>query len=147
VDALVRQALQLTGSMSQSQLSNMLSAVLPPPATELPTPTAPNEAMAERMDIRSAVAKAWESLEDLDQHLIIALARGDAYEDLIARDPRLKHKVAVSRAVSRVGSCFLQQVVEQMGLAAAPNMTPRALMEPIIAVLHSLYPERFDGAQ
>jgi len=147
VDALVRQALQLTGSMSQSQLSNLLGAVLPPPATEVPTPTAPDEAMAERMDIRSAVAQAWEALEDLDQHLIIALARGDAYEDLIAQDPRLKHKVAVSRAVSRVGSCFLQQVVDQMGLAAAPNMTPRALMEPIIAVLHSLYPERFDGVQ
>jgi hypothetical protein len=146
VAGLVRKALHLTVSMSQSQLTNLLASVLPPPATELPVQTSPAEAMAERMDIRGAVARAWEALDVLDQTLIIALARGDSYEDLIARDPRLKHKVAVSRAVSRVGKLFLAEVVDQMGLDTSTDMTPRTLMEPIIAVLHSLYPHRFDGA-
>jgi len=145
VESLVLMALKMTGGMSQSQLTNLLAAVLPAPATEEAPRESPDEVMAERMDIRSAVAQAWSELEDLDQHLVVALARGDAYEDLIARDPRLGHKVAVSRAVSRVGQQFLQKVVDQMGLPANPNMTPRSLMEPIIAVLIDLYPQRFEG--
>jgi len=146
VESLVLGALKMTGSMSQSQLTNLLAAVLPPPPSEEAPATSPNEAIAERMDIRAAVAQAWQELEPLDQHLVIALARGDAYEDLIARDPRLQHKVAVSRAVSRVGKLFMQRVVEHLDLPASPDMTPRALMEPIIGVLIDLHPQEFEGA-
>ena len=55
--------------------------------------------------------------------------------------------MAVSRAVSRVGQIFLQRVVDQLGVAANPEMTPRALMEPIIGVLIELYPTAFEGAE
>jgi hypothetical protein len=146
VPALVLQALHTAGPMSQSRLTNLLASVLPRPSSDLPEPT-PDEGMADRMDIRGAVAAAWTELDELDRHLVVALASGSSYEELIARDPRLQHKVAVSRAVSRVGQIFLQRVVDQLGVAANPEMTPRALMEPIIGVLIELYPTAFEGAE
>ena len=56
------------------------------------------------MGVREAVKDPREALEDPDRWLVIALARGDAYDDLIAAHPQLNNKVAVSRAVSRVGT-------------------------------------------
>ncbi len=143
VEALVRMALTQAGALSQSRLTNLLEAVLDVPSTVEPE-SIPNQSdPAERMDIRGAVSQAWDALDDLDHRLIIALARGDSYQDLIAADPRLSHKVAVSRAVNRVGQLFLQQVIDRIGGESSPSATPRSLMEPIIAVLVDLYPDEF----
>jgi hypothetical protein len=142
--ALVKAALTFGGGLTQSRLTHLLEAVIGAPAKmEIDDPVV-DANVSERMDIRGAVSAAWDDLEDLDRVLIIALARGDSYEDLICADPRLAHKVAVSRAVNRVGQHFLQRVIEQMGGTASPSVTPRTLMEPIISVLIELYPKEFE---
>jgi hypothetical protein len=142
--ALVQAALTFGGGLTQSRLTHLLEAVIGAPAKmEIDDPVV-DANVSERMDIRGAVSAAWDDLEGLDRVLIIALARGDSYEDLICADPRLAHKVAVSRAVNRVGQHFLQRVIEQMGGTASPSVTPRTLMEPIISVLIELYPKEFE---
>ena len=147
VEGLVRLALELTGGLSQSRLTHLLETVLDPPAVDEPDVGHESDDPVDRMGIRQAVSDAWEALEAEDRSLVIALSRGASYEELTAADPRLGHKVAVSRAVSRVGRLFLQKVVDQMGGEAAPNATPRSLMEPVIAVLAELYPNEFERGE
>ena len=55
----------------------------------------------------------------------------------------LNNKVAVSRAVSRVGTVFLNEVISAVGGDASPDATPRTLLEPIMAMLAELYPHDF----
>jgi hypothetical protein len=147
VEGLVRAALQDAGAMTQSRLANLLGTILPAPSGDIEEAQPVTPVLAEHMDLRAAVAAAWDGLETPDRTLIIALARGDSYEDLIASDARFTHKVAVSRAVSRVGKHFLQRVIEQIGGEATPSATPRTLMEPIIAVLIELHPDAFERGE
>ena len=79
----------------------------------------------------------------MDQALLVALAQGASYEQLIEGHPELSNKVAVSRAVNRVGSVFLAVVTDAVGGHATPDATPRTLLEPIMAVLAELYPRDF----
>ena len=143
IETLVHAALDEGGPQTQSKLTHMLEAVLGAPSTDEPEPGYTEDHTADRMGVREAVKTAWEDLEDGDRWLMIALARGDAYEDLIAAHPQLNNKVAVSRAVSRVGKHFLERVIAAVGGEAAPDATPRTLLEPIMAMLAELYPADF----
>ena len=143
VEGLVHAALTEGGPQTQSKLTHMLEAVLGTPSVDEPEAGYTEDHTADRLSVREAVKDAWEALEDLDRWLVIALARGDAYDELIAAHPTLNNKVAVSRAVSRVGSHFLARVIEAVGGEAAPDATPRTLVEPIMAMLAELYPADF----
>ena len=135
--------LEMAGPQTQSRLTRVMEEVLGTPATDETAATAVVGDADERLGIRSAVAAAWETLEPADRALIIALAQGASYEQLIEGHPGLNNKVAVSRAVNRVGSVFLAVVVEAVGVCATPDATPRTLLEPVMAVLAELYPRDF----
>jgi hypothetical protein len=143
VENLVRKALTVAGPLTQSRLTNMLEAVIGAPASDEPEHGYVEDHTPDRMGLREAVASAWSELEDNDRGLIIGLAKGASYNELTAINPALKNKVAVSRAVSRVGQIFMDSVVAAVGSDAAPNVTPRSLMEPIMAMLHELFPTDF----
>ena len=143
VETLVHAALVEGGPQTQSKLTHMLEAVIGAPSIDEPEAGHTEDHTADRMGVREAVKDAWEALEDPDRWLVIALARGDAYDDLIAAHPQLNNKVAVSRAVSRVGTHFLTRVIDAIGGEATPDATPRTLLEPIMAMLAELYPADF----
>ena len=139
----VLEALSVAGPQTQSRLTNIIEAAIGTPALDEPEPGHADDQTADRMGVRTAVANAWQGLEDGDKALVIALAQGASYEELIATHPNLNNKVAVSRAVSRVGTQFLAVIIEAVGGEASPDATPRSLLEPIMAMLAELYPRDF----
>ena len=143
LETLVHEAIAQCGPMTQSRLTNMLEAVIGTPSEYQPEASSVEDNTADRMGLRKSVADAWLTLEPADQGLVIALSKGASYEELITLHPSLNNKVSVSRAVSRVGQLFLASVVEAMDIDAAPDATPRSLMEPIMAMLSELFPNDF----
>jgi len=143
LETLVHEALGQAGPQTQSKLTHIIEAVLGTPSTDEPDAGYVEDHTPDRMGVREAVKGAWEVLDDSDKALVIALARGDSYEELIAGHPNLNNKVAVSRAVSRVGSLFLNQVISAVGGEASPDATPRTLLEPIMAMLAEIFPHDF----
>jgi len=143
LEKLVHAALASGGPQTQSKLTHMLEAVLGTPSTDEPEAGYTEDHTADRMNVREAVSDAWTDLEDVDKALVIALARGASYEEMIEAHPGLNNKVAVSRAVGRVGNKFLARVIEAVGGEASPDATPRTLLEPIMAMLAELFPRDF----
>lgn len=143
LEDLVLEALITGGPQTQSQLTNLIESVKGTPSFDDPEQGAAEDHTADRMGVRTAVASAWTDLHSNDQALLIALARGASYEELIETNPGLNNKVAVSRAVSRVGNDFLAVIIDAMGGSASPHATPRTLLEPIMAMLAELYPRDF----
>jgi len=141
LEALAREALVLLGqSISRSRLSHLLAEILPAAApAQQPAAEAPD--LTETMAVRGAILRAWQGLSDLDHALVIGLARGDDADTILTANPQLKHRVAVSRAINRVGRCFVAEVVAELGGQPSPSLTPRALMDRILAVLINLLPE------
>lgn len=141
LDALVIHTLKrLAVPISHSRLSNMLGAVLDAPSLDEGLSRV-DEDLEEVVTIRRAVMDAWTDLDAEEQALVSALARGDSYDDLIARCPALKNRVAVSRAIKRVGNRFVARVVESVGGTPSGNTPPRDLLEQIAAVLLPMLPE------
>ena len=140
---LVPEALSLAGrALSHSQLSNLLADALGGPPAEVTVDAEPHSNLPDRMAVRAAVMDAWSDLARDERALLAALARGDSYDDLIARVPGLRDRTAVSRAVSRCGKGFVARVVAQFGEGpATPGSTPKELVERVVAVLFELLPE------
>lgn len=143
IPTLVRIALEHGGAITQSRLSTMLEGVLPAPSVVEPDAAveqAPD--MPTRMTIRASVLAAWEALEAEDRILLLAVAGGVSYDELIERDDRFRHKVAVTRAVKRCGTAFVQRVLADLGLpAAVASAPPRSLIEAVLEVLDEVQPE------
>lgn len=134
---LVKLALKLGGPNTQSRLSTMIESVLPPPSVVEPQSSDSLETdLPTRMTIRASVLAAWEELDDADRVLLRAISTGASYDELIEQDERFRHKVAVTRAIKRCGSGFVQRVLQDLGLsddvASAP---PRSLVEAVLEVL------------
>lgn len=88
--------------------------------------------------------EAWRELSPEDRDLLVSLARGDSYDELIARNPAFKHKVAVTRAVARVGKGFVERVVQAAAhesLAPQAEPRPKDLVELVLEVLLQVLPE------
>ena len=139
----VFEALTVAGPQTQSKLTHIIESAIGAPVFDDPDTGHIEDQTADRMGVRAAVSSAWESLESPDKALVIALARGASYEELIEAHPALNNKVAVSRAVSRVGTQFLSVIIDAVGGEASPDATPRSLLEPIMAMLAELYPRDF----
>lgn len=145
VPELVLAALELGGPQTQSRLTQVVEAVLgTPPAPELDAPvtTAPDHPTT--LAVRRAVLEAWRELSPEDRDLLVSLARGDSYDELIARNPAFKHKVAVTRAVARVGKGFVERVVQAAAhesLAPQAELRPKDLVELVLEVLLQVLPE------
>lgn len=149
---LVAQALLLLGRpISRSALCHLLAEVLggpdPGPRDAHPSDTLDELPGAggldpeDRVAIRAAVAERWLALEPLDRALLAALARGEDTPAILAADPRLRDPASLTRAISRVGGLFVQEVARALGAEARPESLPRALMDAILGVLIDLLPE------
>ena len=138
-DLVVYALRRLAQPISHSRRSNLLGEVIEPPSTLEPAPD-PAEALEELVTIRNAVLAAWAELSADERALVAALARGDSYDDLIARCPTLNNRVAVSRAVKRVGNQFVGQVVQAVG-GDPSSVPPRELLEHVVGVLVPMLPE------
>lgn len=141
---LVVRALQLGGAESQSRMTHIIEAVLGTPArpeVDLPVSAAPDHTTT--IAVREAVLAAWRDLEAEDQELLVAVATGRSYDELVAQHRRFKHKVAVTRAVTRIGKGFVDRVVravaEEQGIK--PAARPRDLVEQVLEVLLEALPE------
>lgn len=132
---LVRLALSRGGARSQSRLTRLLEQVLPAPAAaEAPAPP-PQPELAGTLTLRQAVVSAWQDLGPEDQTVLAALARGASYDELIAADPRFKHKVAVTRALGRINKDFLARIAQGTDLPDQPAGRPLAVLEALLEVL------------
>lgn len=144
VPTILDTALRKVGPLSQSRLTNLTEAVVGTPPSEDPVFQAPPPPAGVQVGVRRSVLAAWRSLDEDDQDLLLGLARGDSYDEIIARQPRLKHRVAATRAVTRCGKVFLAAVAGEVGLddpSALPQGTsPRQLVETVLEVLAEVVP-------
>lgn len=144
IPELVRRALELTGPISQSRLTGIIEAVVGAPGGEVELPgvqPTPDHGLV--IAVRGAVIEAWNELGPDEQDLLVSVARGDSYDELIARCPRFAHKVAVTRAITRVGQGFVARVLEAVsgGQSDGPGARPLELVERVLEVLLEVLPE------
>lgn len=143
VAVIVRTALSECGPLTASRLTHLAEAVLGTPEAHEPAPPVVAAAQSEQVGLRRAVQDAWDDLESADQQLLIAVARGEAYADLVRRHPRFKHKVAVTRAVTRCGEHFMARLSEEAGTSTTgvpKGVRPRDLIELVLSVLAEMDP-------
>ncbi len=140
--AFVETAVVRGGPRSHAQLTTLAETVLGPPALPAPAAPAPPVDLPTQLALRSAVAAAWAELDAADQALLAAIARGDDYDSLVAREPRFSGKVAVSRAVKRCGDLFVARILDELGIPpGARRAPPRSLVEAVMAVLEEVLPQ------
>lgn len=140
VPALVSLALREGGPSTQSTLTRRIEDALGTPDKPEPRVDTGDADLQTRLAVREAVAAAWAELADEDRSLLVAVAHGESYDALVARDPRFKHKVAVTRAVKRCGTGFVQRVLGDLGLEGASTAPPQQLVEAIMGVLEEILP-------
>lgn len=142
---IVEEVLRRGGPLSQSRLTNVAEAVLGTPEAEDPVFQTAAPPAGVQVGIRRSIVRAWETLDGEDRNLMVGLARGDSYDDIIARQPRLKHRVAATRAVTRCGQVFLAAVAEEAGIdptgGIPAGIQPRRLVECVLEVLAEVVPE------
>ncbi len=140
LDTLIRDALVRGGALTQAQLTWVLEAVLPvPEAEEPPGPSHPS--LADHIAVRQTVLGAWHALDDEARALMGMLAEGLQYDEIVQRDPRFKHKVAVNRAVAKCTKEFVDAIGAAMGSDAPDADVPARVAEAVIEVLVECVPE------
>jgi hypothetical protein len=140
VPTLVALALREGGPATQSTLTRLIEDTLGTPDKPEPRVDKGDADLQTRLAVREAVAGAWSELAEQDRSLLVAVARGESYDDLVARDPRFKHKVAVTRAVKRCGTGFVRRVLGDLGMEGAASAPPQQLVEAIMGVLEEILP-------
>lgn len=141
LDELVKAALAEAGPLTQARLTHLVEAVVGTPEAEEPPPPVTPSSSELLLSVRRAVQAGWNELQDDDRALLLALARGDAYDDLIAAHPHFKHRVAVSRAVARVGKHFVAHVEAELGEEAGKGPSPKLLIDLVLQVLGEVQPQ------
>ncbi len=147
VKELVLAALSDAGPLTQARLTHLLEAVLGTPEAEEPPAPITESTSDEQLAVRRAVQAGWNELDDADRLLLLALARGDSYDDLIAAHPAFKHRVAVSRAVSRVGKRFVSHIERETGMTVGKGPSPKLLVDLILQVLGEIQPQLDEEAR
>ncbi len=141
LEDLVIDALGLLGTATRSQIAQVLGAILEAPAPmQIDDPVTPPREAELHLAVRDAVRSGWEALDDDARSLLRAVARGEGYDEVIARDPRLNNKVAVSRAVGRIAAGFVARLEALMGDTEAGGR-PRDIVEHVLDVLAEIDPE------
>lgn len=146
VDALVRLALDTGGPITQSRLTTLIETVVGTPPAADPEIARVTPDLATKIALRDAVKGAWDELDDADRSLLAALARGEDYGTLVARDPRFKHKVAVTRAVKRIGKRFVARILDDLGMDPGQSAPPQRLVEAVMEVLEEILPAGVVGS-
>jgi hypothetical protein len=138
VPTLVERALRLGGPRTQSQLCRAIEAVIGTPSGPEAEPEPPPDDVASRAAVRAAVLEGWAALDPEDRALLRAIARGESYDEVCAALPAFAHKVAVHRALERIGRRFVARLTERVGAPAAAEVPPRVLLERVLDVLAEL---------
>lgn len=143
LEELVVRALTLAGQpLAHSALSNLLGDVLGGPKDEVPPVPATPTSLPDALTLRRSVLSAWNELSEAEQALVIALARGDSYDDLIAAVPAFRDRSAVSRAVRSCGDQFVGRIVRDLGEDPTGGAaTPKRVLELVAAVVLPLLAE------
>lgn len=141
VPALVERALSLLGPSSQSRLAGILGEVLSGPVTPEAGSEAHDPDPSLTLSVRGAVREAWEGLDAEARDLLVAVASGAPYDELLLRFPRFAHKVALTRAVGRCNEHFLARVYAAVGGERGTNAPPQQLAETILEVLLEMIPD------
>jgi hypothetical protein len=148
VRAIVFTALRMAGPLTCSRITNLAEAVLGTPEEDEPVAPILPATAGIQVGIRRAVLAAWTDLEEDDQLLLAAIARGEAYDSLVERCPRFRHKVAVTRAVTRCGKHFMARIAGEAGLeddALPSGLRPKDLIELVLEVLVEVIPDAVDA--
>lgn len=143
VPDLVHAALELGGPATRAQITVLIEATLGTPHLSEPE-TGEQIDTATTMAVRAAVLRAWSGLERSERSLLLALARGTTYDALIAAHPEFQHRVALTRAVTRLGQHFVTEIEDAMGRKPSVSEPPRALVERVMEVLLEVAPELED---
>ena len=143
VPSLVRAALELGGPTTRARVTVLIEATLGTPHLSEPE-TGEQIDPATTLAVRTAVLRAWNGLVPSERALLLALARGTTYDELIAANPDFQHRVALTRAVTRLGQRFVTQIEEAVGRTHATAEAPRALIERVMEVLLEVAPELED---
>ncbi|MBO84595.1 MAG: hypothetical protein CL927_04500, partial [Deltaproteobacteria bacterium] len=143
-------ALRQCGPLTASRLTTLAETVLGTPEAAAPPPGSEPARATTQVGIRRAVVRAWNELDEKDQMLLAAIARGESYDSLVARSPHFRHKVAVTRAVSRCGRHFMARLAGEAGLdgdALPAGVRPQALLELILEVLAEVIPNTISAPE
>ncbi len=150
---LVREALLLLGPATQGQISDLLAEILPPPPPPPgqnrggfersddpdqppePIPIQEDDDPLDRMAVREAVLRCYQSLKDEDRDLLERLARGQRYEQIVAEVPRFRDPSAVSRALGTINREMKEALAARFGRAPEKGWGQKQLTELILAVL------------
>jgi hypothetical protein len=132
-DALCVRVLRELGAAPRGAVAQVMCELLTPPASDVASEPTVEDDDVERT-VRAAVRAAWEALDPDARALITALARGDAYDDVIARSPSLNNRVAVSRAVGRLAAEFVRSIETAVG-APGSSGRPKQIVELVLDVL------------
>lgn len=138
VPTLVDRALRLGGPRSQSHICRVLEAVIgAPPGPEAAEETH-SEDLLSRGAVRAAVLGGWSALPEEDRALLRAIIGGESYDEVCARLPQYAHRVAVTRALERIGEHFVERLAGELGAPEASRPPPKALLELVLDVLDSI---------
>lgn len=138
VPTLVEAALRLGGPRSQSHLCRVLEAVIgAPPGPEAGEETTTDDPLS-RAAVRAAVLDGWSELPLDDRALLRAIVGGESYDEVCARLPQYGHRVAVTRALERIGEHFVARLAGALGASEASRPPPKALLELVLDVLDSI---------
>jgi hypothetical protein len=140
VELLVLKALELGGPTTRARLTVLVETTLGTPAPPAPDPVgAPDPDL--RLAVRAAVMRAWSELAPEERQLLLSLARGATYDELIAANPEFQHRVALTRAVSRLGQRFAARLEAAVEGRVDPQDPPRELIERVMEVVLEVGPE------
>lgn len=143
LEALAREALLRRGPLRRVELVRLIEAACPSkPIVEeddVEADLAPLPA-DERLSVRACLLEGWGRLDPDERALVAALAQGASYDELIGSHPRLRHKVAVTRAVERVNAVLLGPLLDAEGVSGARGLPPGRLLEAALDVLAELLP-------
>lgn len=138
VPALVEAALRQGGPRTQPEICRVLEAVIGTPPGPVAEDRGPEPDPGERTAVRAAVRAGWEALDAEERALLGALGRGLAYDEICAEMPRFAHRVAVNRALERIGRVFVGQLAGALGADPRGAPPPKALLELVLDVLAEL---------
>lgn len=139
-DALVLDALCELGTATRGQICTVLTQLLDPPPAPPDEPQASVPNLDTEIAVREAVTQAWEALDEEARDLLRALARGASYREVMECFPRLRNKVAVSRAVSKLARGFVAELEGRFD-STSDRGRPRQIVERVLDVLAEIDPE------
>ena len=138
VPTLVEQALRLGGARTQSQLCRIAEGVLGTPAGPEPDDELASGELENRVAVRAAVLAGWAAISPEEQALLRGIVAGESYDEVCARLPQYAHKVAVHRALERIGSEFTARLSRELGGTTESRVPPKALLTLVMDVIDAI---------